>query len=101
MARPFTQSPRAGVLQDTATLSEPLGRQSIAPADSGWVFRLTPFVMVGVMLTIATALPVVTVDSVAAIRDLITLIYLFAIARFFFIAGSIPAARSISDRRQP
>jgi formate hydrogenlyase subunit 4 len=57
--------------------------------DSSWVFRLTPFVMVGVMLTIATALPVVTVGSpLPVLGDLITLIYLFAIARFFFsIAG--------------
>ena len=53
------------------------------------MFRLTPFVMVGVMLTIATALPVVTVASpLPVLGDLITLIYLFAIARFFFaIAG--------------
>ncbi len=45
--------------------------------------------MVGVMLTIASALPVVTVSSpLAGLGDLITLIYLFAIARFFFaIAG--------------
>jgi formate hydrogenlyase subunit 4 len=64
-----------------------LGRQSVAP-DASWVFRLTPFVMVGVMLTIATALPVVTVGSpLPVLGDLITL-YLFAIARFFFaIAG--------------
>ncbi|MDI8954345.1 amidohydrolase family protein, partial [Salmonella enterica subsp. enterica serovar Anatum] len=42
------------------------------------VFRLTPFVMVGVMLTIATALPVVTVGSpLPQLGDLITLIYLF------------------------
>ncbi len=66
-----------------------LGRQSVAPADASWVFRLMPFVMIGVMLTIATALPVVTVASpLPALGDLITLIYLFAIARFFFaIAG--------------
>ncbi|MCP6059745.1 NADH-quinone oxidoreductase subunit H, partial [Klebsiella pneumoniae] len=66
-----------------------LSRQSVAPDAAGWVFRLTPFVMVGVMLTIATALPVVTVASpLPVLGDLITLIYLFAIARFFFaIAG--------------
>ena len=29
-----------------------LGRQSVGPDASGWVFRLTPYVMVGVMLTI-------------------------------------------------
>ncbi|MBS1204716.1 MAG: hycD [Proteobacteria bacterium] len=78
-----------GVLQEYRDLFKLLGRQSIAPAASGWVFRLMPFVMVGVMLTIATALPVVTVNSpLPLLGDVITLIYLFAIARFFFaIAG--------------
>lgn len=78
-----------GVLQEYRDLFKLLGRQSVAPAASGWVFQLTPYVMVGVMLTIATALPVVTVYSpLPSLADLITLIYLFAIARFFFsIAG--------------
>ena len=77
-----------GVLRSIA-ISSSCSRQSVAPDAAGWVFRLTPFVMVGVMLTIATALPVVTVGSpLPALGDLITLIYLFAIARFFFaIAG--------------
>lgn len=78
-----------GVMQEYRDLFKLLGRQSVAPAASGWVFRLMPFVMVGVMLTIATALPVVTLSSpLPWLGDLITLIYLFAIARFFFaIAG--------------
>ncbi|EPF13027.1 MULTISPECIES: respiratory chain complex I subunit 1 family protein [Cedecea] len=78
-----------GVLQEYRDLFKLFGRQSVAPAASGWVFRLMPFVMVGVMLTIATALPVVTLASpLPSLGDLITLIYLFAIARFFFaIAG--------------
>ena len=78
-----------GVLQEYRDLFKLLGRQSVAPAASGWVFRLTPFVTVGVMLTIATALPVVTLASLLPqAGDVITLIYLFAIARFFFaIAG--------------
>ena len=78
-----------GVLQEYRDLFKLLGRQSVAPAAAGWVFRLMPLVMVGVMLTIATALPVVTLASpLPPAGDLITLIYLFAIARFFFaIAG--------------
>ncbi|EAT8757452.1 hydrogenase 3 membrane subunit [Salmonella enterica] len=39
-----------GVLQEYRDIIKLLGRQSIAPADSGWVFRLTPFVMVGVLV---------------------------------------------------
>lgn len=78
-----------GVLQEYRDLFKLLGRQSVAPAASGWVFRLMPSIVVGVMLTLACALPVVTVWSpLPALGDLITLIYLFAIARFFFaIAG--------------
>ncbi|EIH2587062.1 formate hydrogenlyase subunit HycD, partial [Escherichia coli] len=50
----------------------------------------TPYVMVGVMLTIATALPVVTVGSpLPQLGDLITLLYLFAIARFFFAISGL------------
>jgi formate hydrogenlyase subunit 4 len=78
-----------GVLQEYRDLFKLLGRQSVAPAASGWVFRLMPLVMVSVMLTIATALPVVTLGApLPPLGDVITLIYLFAIARFFFaIAG--------------
>ncbi|EOI5730559.1 respiratory chain complex I subunit 1 family protein [Cronobacter malonaticus] len=78
-----------GVLQEYRDLIKLLGRQSVAPAASGWVFRFTPYAMLAVMFAIAAALPVVTVRSpLPGAGDLITLIYLFAIARFFFaIAG--------------
>lgn len=78
-----------GFLQEYRDLFKLLRRQNVAPAVSGWVFRLMPFVLTGVMLSIATALPVITTASpLPALGDLITLIYLFAIARFFFaIAG--------------
>ncbi|WP_312953257.1 respiratory chain complex I subunit 1 family protein [Superficieibacter sp.] len=79
-----------GVLQEYRDILKLLGRQSVAPDASGWVFRATPFVMAGVMLTIAAALPVVTVYSpLAQVGDLITLIYLFAVARFFFAVSGL------------
>ncbi len=78
------------VLQEYRDIIKLLGRQSVAPAASGWVFRATPFVMTGVMLTIAAALPVVTVASpLPQLGDLITLIYLFAVARFFFAISGL------------
>ena len=79
-----------GVLQEYRDIIKLLGRESVGPDASGWVFRLTPYVMVGVMLTIATALPVVTVGSpLPQLGDLITLLYLFAIARFFFAISGL------------
>ncbi|MDU2940055.1 MAG: respiratory chain complex I subunit 1 family protein [Enterobacteriaceae bacterium] len=78
------------VLQEYRDIIKLLGRQSVAPAASGWVFRATPFVMAGVMLTIAAALPVVTIASpLPQLGDLITLIYLFAVARFFFAISGL------------
>ena len=88
--RSFNNRRGPGVLQEYRDILKLLGRQSVGPDASGWVFRLTPYVMVGVMLTIATALPVVTVDSpLPVLGDLITLIYLFAIARFFFAISGL------------
>ncbi|KAA8996885.1 respiratory chain complex I subunit 1 family protein [Affinibrenneria salicis] len=79
-----------GLLQEYRDLFKLLKRQSVAPAASGWVFRFTPFATIGVMLTVATALPVVTLYApLAPLGDLITLIYLFAIARFFFAIGGL------------
>ena len=56
-----------GVLQEYRDILKLLGRQSVGPDASGWVFRLTPYVMVGVMLTIATALPVVTEQQMLSV----------------------------------
>ncbi|EIK6931090.1 formate hydrogenlyase subunit HycD [Shigella sonnei] len=70
-----------GVLQEYRDIIKLLGRQSVGPDASGWMFRLTPYVMVGVMLTIGSPLP--------QLGDLITLLYLFAIARFFFAISGL------------
>jgi len=79
-----------GVLQEYRDLFKLLSRQSVAPADSGWVFRLMPFLMTGILLIIATALPVITLASPLSLSgDLITLLYLFALARFFFLIAGL------------
>ncbi|KKI47514.1 respiratory chain complex I subunit 1 family protein [Obesumbacterium proteus] len=77
------------IFQDYRDIFKLLRRQNISPAASGVFFQMMPYVMVGTMLTIATALPIVTVISpLSPIGDLITVVYLFAVARFFFaIAG--------------
>ncbi len=77
------------IFQDYRDIFKLFRRQNISPAASGVFFQMMPYVMVGTMLTIATALPIVTVISpLSPIGDLITVVYLFAVARFFFaIAG--------------
>ncbi|WP_192458273.1 respiratory chain complex I subunit 1 family protein [Musicola keenii] len=78
-----------GILQDYRDLFKLLRRQEVAPQHSGGVFRLMPFVLLGTMLLVAMTLPAVTDASpFGAGGDVITLLYLFAVFRFFFsLAG--------------
>lgn len=78
-----------GLLQEYRDIAKLLQRQSVAPAASGLAFRAMPYLLTGVLLAVATALPMVTVASPLGVAgDLITVIYLFAIVRFVFaIAG--------------
>lgn len=55
------------IFQDYRDIFKLFKRQNISPAASGVFFQMMPYVMVGTMLTIATALPVVTVISPLAL----------------------------------
>ncbi|KJF87468.1 hydrogenase 3 membrane subunit [Photobacterium phosphoreum] len=79
-----------GVLQDYRDIAKLLRRQSVAPANSGFIFWIMPWVLVVTMLLIGMALPTVTQVSPFPISgDIITDIYLLAIFRFFFALSGI------------
>lgn len=74
-----------GIMQDYRDISKLLKRQSVAPRDSGFIFRVMPYVLLGSMLLLAMALPVVTTTSLfSGAGDLIIILYIFALFRFFF-----------------
>ncbi|QCJ69386.1 hydrogenase 3 membrane subunit [Providencia heimbachae] len=74
-----------GVLQDYRDLIKLFKRQSVAPRDSGMVFRIMPYVLLGSMLLLAMSLPVLTLTSMfSSAADLIIVLYIFALFRFFF-----------------
>ncbi|TKI05369.1 respiratory chain complex I subunit 1 family protein [Martelella alba] len=78
-----------GIWQDYRDIAKLFRRQSVAPEQAGPVFRLMPYVLLATMLLVGMALPVFTALSpFGAAGDLITLLYLFALFRFFFsLAG--------------
>lgn len=81
-----------GLLQDYRDIAHLLRRQSVAPALSGPVFLGMPYVLTGILLVVASALPMILVASpLPAVGDLITLIYLLALARFVFILAGLDA----------
>ncbi|MGY0151411.1 respiratory chain complex I subunit 1 family protein [Edwardsiella tarda] len=86
-----------GLLQEYRDIGKLLRRQNIAPHCSGALFQMMPYVMVGTMLTIASALPLVTRSTpLPALGDVITLVYLFAVTRFFFILAGLDTGSPFS-----
>lgn len=80
----------AGVLQDYRDLAKLMTRQEVAPAQSGIIFRIMPFVLIASAAAIAMTLPlIVTGSRMASAADLITLLYLFALYRFFFALSGL------------
>ncbi len=74
-----------GIMQDYRDITKLLKRQSVAPRDSGFIFRVMSYVLLSSMLLLAMALPVVTTTSLfSGAGDLIIILYIFALFRFFF-----------------
>lgn len=79
-----------GIWQDYRDISKLLKRQEIAPASSGLMFSLMPWVLLSSMLVVATTLPLfVRASLFTGGGDLITLIYLLALFRFFFALSGL------------
>lgn len=86
-----------GVLQDYRDLQKLLKRQEVAPASSGMMFRVMPWVLLSSMLVVAMTLPLfVRTSPFAGAGDLINLIYLFALFRFFFALSGLDTGSPFS-----
>jgi hydrogenase-4 component C len=81
-----------GFWREYADIQNLLRRQEILPLGAGRVFLWVPYVILAALLLVAMALPVLTTASpLAAVGDLIAVIYLLAIARFAFSLSGLDA----------
>ncbi|EEZ0851737.1 hydrogenase 4 subunit HyfC [Escherichia coli] len=79
-----------GIWQDYRDIHKLFKRQEVAPTSSGLMFRLMPWVLISSMLVLSMALPLfIAVSPFAGGGDLITLIYLLALFRFFFALSGL------------
>ncbi|MEC3803965.1 hydrogenase 4 subunit HyfC [Escherichia coli] len=81
-----------GIWQDYREIHKLFKRQEVAPISSGLMFRLTPWVLISSMLVLVLAMALllfITVSPFAGGGDLITLIYLLALFRFFFALSGL------------
>ncbi|OCG26028.1 hydrogenase 3 membrane subunit [Gilliamella sp. wkB108] len=80
----------AGIFQDYRDIIKLFSRQEMSPANAGIIFRVTPLILIGTMLLVAMIIPIMAYDSLMSmVGDLIVIIYLFALFRFFFSLSGI------------
>lgn len=75
--------------QNYRDLFKLMKRQEVVSEQAGWIFQLTPYLTLAAMVLVALLVPILTVWSPLGMAgDLILIVYLFALPRFFFaIAG--------------
>ena len=102
MIRARIQSRRGpGVLQDYRDIAKLMKRQNIWPDNAGWVSKVMPYVLISTVMVVAMSLPLFTrVAPFGAGSDLITVIYLFALFRFFFSIAGLDSNSTFSSLGQ-
>jgi formate hydrogenlyase subunit 4 len=74
----------AGIFQPYRDIGKLFSKEVILAENASWIFRFTPYVVFGVTVLIGGIIPIVSVDlPLAATADVIALVMLFAIVRFF------------------
>jgi hydrogenase-4 component C len=78
------------IFQNYRDITKLMKRQEVISEQTSWVFRATPFVTMICMLLIATIIPIFSARSpFGEVGDLILVIYLFALSRFFIALSGL------------
>ena len=78
------------IFQNYRDLAKLMKRQEVVSKQTSWVFRATPYVIMVSMLLIVMIVPVFTNQSPFGwVGDLILVVYLFALGRFFFALSGL------------
>jgi formate hydrogenlyase subunit 4 len=89
----FQRRRGASVVQPYYDLAKLLRKEVILPSVSSWLFRATPYIVFCSGLVICLLVPtVITPVPLHWMGDIITVIYLFALGRFFVALAGLDAA---------
>jgi len=81
-----------GVLQPYYDLSRLLKKDMVLSRVTSWIFKFTPYVVFSSAAAAALFVPVLTTESAFGIKgDVIALIYVFALGRFFMALAGLDA----------
>jgi formate hydrogenlyase subunit 4 len=74
----------AGLLQPVRDLQKLFAKEVLLAENASWIFRFTPYLVFGTALLAGGVIPILSVDlPLAMTADVIVIVALFAIARFF------------------
>ena len=74
----------AGILQPYRNIAKLFSKEVVLAENASWIFRSTPYIVFGVTVMIGGIIPFISTDlPFAATADVIALVMLFAIIRFF------------------
>jgi formate hydrogenlyase subunit 4 len=82
------------IIQPYRDLSKLFHKGSVVSKDTSWVFITTPYVCMAAVMAAALMVPFFTTSSVNFIGDLIVVVYLFVMMRFFMALAGLDAGSS-------
>ncbi len=92
------------LMQNYRDITKLMTRQEVVSEQAGWIFRVMPYLSMACMFLAAIIIPVLVTDSpLEAVGDLILIIYLFALPRFFFALAGLESGSTfggIGARRE-
>jgi hydrogenase-4 component C len=85
------------LMQNYRDITKLMTRQEVVSEQAGWIFRVMPYLSMACMVFAALIIPVlVTASPLEAAGDLILIIYLFALPRFFFALAGLESGSTLS-----
>lgn len=85
------------LMQNYRDIRKLMTRQEVVSEQAGWIFRVTPYVNLACMFLAAMVIPVLaTASPLEAAGDLILIVYLFALPRFFLAVAGLESGSSLA-----
>jgi hydrogenase-4 component C len=85
------------LMQNYRDITKLMTRQEVVSEQAGWIFRLMPYLSMACMFLAAMIIPMLTTASpLEAAGDLILIIYLFALPRFFFALAGLESGSTFA-----
>ena len=85
------------LMQNYRDITKLMTRQEVVSEQAGWIFRVTPYVNLACMFLAAMIIPSLTTASpLEAAGDLILIVYLFALPRFFFAVAGLESGSTLA-----